>query len=1089
MAKKKIKGIIIAVVVTATVGTGAVFGVRRFLQNRSAEVEVTSVASQNAAEWLTFGMDESTSGMVVSDVNQQVNIPDDKVINEVYVSEGDDVKIGDKLLSYDTTLLELDKELQELTVQEIQLEIKSAEADLKKLQNTTPVARKETDDDLGGSDFNSRGNEDLARTAGNNEELRMASADAVDVSETAAAVPAEESDPGKTASDPAAEESAAGAEGQDSAREGTDDIGMVGEVIAGDEIQVMEPENPEDQGSQGVQDVLGDPDDAEEEKNASYEQKKKGKMNLSLKNMLTHIRMKTMPEDGDLLLADTGKEQQNGALAGMPSGKVRVIPHFREMADSHFEKQNTYMMLIEGLDVEKEITGKVYGIGEINGEDYPEIGGYTLTREPSEEKTDVARLTVAFHDGLDEQHEKKTELEDAYLEIVMDVAELNTDKLVFRPTANQEDDLVIRTEKASQEPETPDTNGTSPDNTNPSNGDASDETNMTESELVPEQEESDFTNPDEETTESETQDSEAQESESEDDDPSKGETIQKVVLNVTWRDGTNDPESYPEELALSFYDGQSGTGEPVKTITLSGSREPDMEPGPDSPAGSDEPETEPETESDSGNQDETEDNREETVQTEGKTQIFENPDAKERTWTKTVDWSSDPETLKNYSMEMKVDGKLPIELYYMLEGLSWSETTADAAIVLNLTFAYQEPSESPIVKLEAISELTYENGQNTEKGSGPRAYKGSGTREDPYVFFVTDGVVIKSSFVNWVLGFNSEGTERRKDTEGNETEGVYVRLEIRESDTITGAFIRSIDLDGTIRMDYGYAPGTYWVFRSDTGITRYEEEVDDEPGDDGGFDDGDVWGNDFDGETYTAEELAEAIKEKEREIRKLKLDERSAQLKLKKYVKDLEESTVVSSVNGYVKSIGGNEESGEPYMVVSSQGGLYLRTTISELDLNTIKKDDVLTVTSWETNNQFQATVTEISYYPSSSTNENYYFGSGNTNASTYPVLAHIEDASGVSAYENVTVKFPTAASDVDIYIPKAYIRSENGQSYVYKRGEDGRLKKQYVHTAGITSGYVGIKEGLSTDDYIAFPYGKNVKDGAKTIEEVNEFF
>ena len=100
----------------------------------------------NAADWINYSND-SVYGTVVSDVNQQVYIPDDKVINEVYVAQGDEVKIGDKLLSYDTTLLELDLELQELTVQEIDLEIESAEADLKKLKNTTPVAKSSSDDD------------------------------------------------------------------------------------------------------------------------------------------------------------------------------------------------------------------------------------------------------------------------------------------------------------------------------------------------------------------------------------------------------------------------------------------------------------------------------------------------------------------------------------------------------------------------------------------------------------------------------------------------------------------------------------------------------------------------------------------------------------------------------------------------------------------------------------------------------------------------------------------------------------------------------------------------------------------------------
>lgn len=41
---------------------------------------------------------------------------------------------------------------------------------------------------------------------------------------------------------------------------------------------------------------------------------------------------------------------------------------------------------------------------------------------------------------------------------------------------------------------------------------------------------------------------------------------------------------------------------------------------------------------------------------------------------------------------------------------------------------------------------------------------------------------------------------------------------------------------------------------------------------------------------------------------------------------------------------------------------------------------------------------------------------------------------------------------------------------------------------ANVDGGYsVLIKEGLSVDDKIAFPYGDDVKDGAKTVETTLE--
>ena len=55
-----------------------------------------------------------------------------------------------------------------------------------------------------------------------------------------------------------------------------------------------------------------------------------------------------------------------------------------------------------------------------------------------------------------------------------------------------------------------------------------------------------------------------------------------------------------------------------------------------------------------------------------------------------------------------------------------------------------------------------------------------------------------------------------------------------------------------------------------------------------------------------------------------------------------------------------------------------------------------------------------------------------------------------------------------------------------YRRGEDQLLHKQYVTTGVVQWGYTEIKSGLTADDWIAFPYGKDVKENAETIESDN---
>ena len=71
-----------------------------------------------------------------------------------------------------------------------------------------------------------------------------------------------------------------------------------------------------------------------------------------------------------------------------------------------------------------------------------------------------------------------------------------------------------------------------------------------------------------------------------------------------------------------------------------------------------------------------------------------------------------------------------------------------------------------------------------------------------------------------------------------------------------------------------------------------------------------------------------------------------------------------------------------------------------------------------------------------------------------------------------------------DVYKRQEFIREENGQKFVYIRDENDKLKKQNVVTGKLLWGsYYEVKSGLSEEDYIAFPYGKTVVEGADTKE------
>lgn len=387
----------------------------------------------------------------------------------------------------------------------------------------------------------------------------------------------------------------------------------------------------------------------------------------------------------------------------------------------------------------------------------------------------------------------------------------------------------------------------------------------------------------------------------------------------------------------------------------------------------------------------------------------------------------------------------------------------------------EEPEKSPLKDVKAYAKLNYDS----------KPYKGSGTKEDPYVFFCKEGATIYASFMNKMLGYNASGTSKSGGGMKENGKGSYAILEIREGDSVKGGFVKSISINGTVKVDKAYAPDITWTFASD-GVTKNVPDVD-EPADDGDDDPfGDDWGGDFGDDVYTVTELKEAIKEKEDEIKDLKIDLREAKLNVKQAERKLDEAIVKATINGVVKSVGDpavGEIDGEPFMTVTSSEGMYVEGTISELKLGDVKVGTTMTGMSYESGTSFTAEITEISEYPTTANS----WSSNDAAASSYPFMAYIEDSTGLSNNEwvDLTIQESAGEDSSAIYLPKAYIRSENGQSYVYKSDENGRLKKQYIKT-GVTvySTNVEIKSGLSLEDKIAFPYGKNVVEGAKVKDD-----
>ena len=256
------------------------------------------------------------------------------------------------------------------------------------------------------------------------------------------------------------------------------------------------------------------------------------------------------------------------------------------------------------------------------------------------------------------------------------------------------------------------------------------------------------------------------------------------------------------------------------------------------------------------------------------------------------------------------------------------------------------------------------------------------------------------------------------------------------------------------------------------------------PGD--GIDDGTDSGGDDNG--YTAEELKAAISDKEDDIAQAKEDLHDAQISYKEAKAEVDKATVKAKLAGTVTtaySKGTLPTDGSAAIVVKAADGMYVKTSISEMELDSVKVGGTIKCVSSDTGDEYTAEVKEISDFPTADSSNGG--DASNPNSSYYPIVAFIKDADGLSPGGSVEVSYSSksmgTANENAVYLQKAYIRTEDKKSYVYLRDKKTkRLKKQYITVGKTMNGqYIEIVSGVTEDDNIAFPYGKNLREGVKT--------
>lgn len=145
---KIIKRLLIFLVIAALVAGGIYGGLTYYKKSQTMAVNVYPV--RDVVMPSEYFMDDSKAyGSITADRIQSVFISGTQNVKEVLVKEGQKVKKGDPLMSYDTTLTQIQLEKAENELAQQELILKRSEKELEMIKRLTPSSEDEFEDDGG----------------------------------------------------------------------------------------------------------------------------------------------------------------------------------------------------------------------------------------------------------------------------------------------------------------------------------------------------------------------------------------------------------------------------------------------------------------------------------------------------------------------------------------------------------------------------------------------------------------------------------------------------------------------------------------------------------------------------------------------------------------------------------------------------------------------------------------------------------------------------------------------------------------------------------------------------------------------------
>lgn len=232
------------------------------------------------------------------------------------------------------------------------------------------------------------------------------------------------------------------------------------------------------------------------------------------------------------------------------------------------------------------------------------------------------------------------------------------------------------------------------------------------------------------------------------------------------------------------------------------------------------------------------------------------------------------------------------------------------------------------------------------------------------------------------------------------------------------------------------------------------------------------------------------------DLKEAELNLKAKENEVKKSEELLANTTVVSPVAGRVQAInetGTDNEGNElPYITIQQVGSYRVKGVLNELQRGSLREGDRVTLsprTAPETT--WGGTVTLVDYEnPTQGGSNSQYFGNTPdemTASSRYPFYVQLDTTEGLILGQHMYLELEQEEGEVPgLHISSSFFCwNEDGSAYVWAENR-GKLEKRSV-TLGQYNDMrdtYEVVDGLTKDDFLAFPDALLCKEGASTTRE-----